>query len=86
MHFQRAFTACDCIFKVITLVVSSQSNYFKNATTCSKSTPRTRVATQLKKPGRIYNNSVKLGYNELGYNEHSAITNNFFSPKGHFTT
>jgi len=26
-------------------------------------------------------NTVKLGYNELGYNEHSVITNRFFSPK-----
>jgi len=23
---------------------------------------------------------VKLGYNELGYNEHSVITNKLFSP------
>ncbi len=28
--------------------------------------------------------TVKLGYNELGYNEHSVITNNFFSPKWSF--
>jgi len=26
-------------------------------------------------------NTVKLGYNELGYNEHSVITNKIFSPK-----
>jgi hypothetical protein len=25
--------------------------------------------------------TVKLGYNELVYNEHSVITNDFFSPK-----
>jgi len=31
-------------------------------------------------------NTVKLGYNELGYNEHSVITNNFLVPIGHFTT
>jgi len=37
------------------------------------------------KQSRINNfqtkNTVKLGYNELGYNEHSVITNIFFSPK-----
>ncbi len=25
--------------------------------------------------------TVKLGYNELGYNEHSVMTSDFFSPK-----
>jgi hypothetical protein len=30
--------------------------------------------------------TVKLGYNELGYNEQSVITNNFLVPIGHFTT
>jgi len=34
------------VFKVITLVGSNQSNYFENATACSK---KTRVATQLNK-------------------------------------
>ncbi len=29
-HFQRAFTACSCVFKVITLVWASQRNYFEN--------------------------------------------------------
>ncbi len=29
---------------------------------------------------------VKLGYNELGYNEHSVITNGFSSQIGHFST
>jgi len=28
--------------------------------------------------------TVKLGYNELGYNEHSVITNEFFSPEWSF--
>jgi len=28
--------------------------------------------------------TVKLGYNELGYNEHSVITNTMFSPKWPF--
>ncbi len=29
---------------------------------------------------------VKLDYNELGYNEHSVITNKFLGKIGHFTT
>ncbi len=31
-------------------------------------------------------NTVKLGYNELGYNEHSVITNRFLSQTDHFST
>jgi len=31
-----------------------------------------------------FQNTVKLGYNELGYNKHSVITNDFFSPKWSF--
>jgi len=34
----------------------------------------------------IYLTTVKLGYNELGYNEHSVITNKQFGPKCPFTT
>jgi len=30
-RFQRAFTACSCVFKVITLVGSNQRNNFENA-------------------------------------------------------
>jgi hypothetical protein len=30
--------------------------------------------------------TMKLGYNELGYNEHSDITNKFLGKIGHFTT
>jgi len=30
--------------------------------------------------------TVKLGYNELGYNEHSVITNQNFGPKSPFST
>ncbi len=30
--------------------------------------------------------TVKLGYNELGYNEHSAITDGFLSHIGHIST
>ncbi len=29
-------------------------------------------------------NTVKLSYNELGYNEHSVITNKLFSPNWSF--
>jgi len=47
-RFQRAFTACSCVFKVITLIGSNQGNFFENATTCSKRMLKTRVTTQLK--------------------------------------
>jgi len=47
-RFQRAFTACSCVFKLITLVGSNQGNFFENATTCRKRMLKTRVATQLK--------------------------------------
>jgi len=47
-RFQCAFTACLCVFKEITLVGSSQRNYFENTTACSKRTLKTTVATQLK--------------------------------------
>jgi hypothetical protein len=30
--------------------------------------------------------TVKLGYNELGYNEHSVITNKILVKIGHFST
>jgi len=46
-RFQCAFTACVCVFKEITLVGSSQRNYFENAAACSKRTLKTIVATQL---------------------------------------
>jgi hypothetical protein len=46
-HFQRAFAACVCVFKEITLVSSSQRNYFENATAWNKRTLKTIVATQL---------------------------------------
>jgi len=47
-RFQRAFTPCGCVFKVITLVGSNQRNYFENTNACSKRTLKTTVATQLK--------------------------------------
>jgi len=47
-RFQNAFTACSCVFKVITLVWANQRNFFENTTTCSKRMWKTLVATQLK--------------------------------------
>jgi len=47
-RFQRAFTACVCAFKVITLISSNQRNFFENANACSKRILKTTVATQLK--------------------------------------
>ncbi len=46
-HFQRPFTACICVFEVITLVGSNQRNYFENAIVCNKLTLKTTAATQL---------------------------------------
>ena len=45
--FQRAFTACCCVFKEITLICSTHLNYFESAITYSKCTLKTRVATWL---------------------------------------
>ncbi len=47
-RFQRAFTACCCVFKVIALARANQGNHFDNANTCSKRMLKTIVATQLK--------------------------------------
>jgi len=46
-RFQRAFTSCSCVFKVIALVWANQRNFFENATACSKRIRKTLVATQL---------------------------------------
>ncbi len=46
-HFQRAFTSCTFVFKVITLIGSNQGNCFENATTNSKRRLKTTVTTQL---------------------------------------
>ncbi len=54
IRFQCAFTACCCVFKVITLVWANQGNYFENVNACSKCTLKTTVATQL--------NSTNLRY------------------------
>ena len=45
--FQRALTACCCIFKEITMVGSNQHNYLENANACSKRKLKTHVATWL---------------------------------------
>ena len=47
LHFQRAFTACICVLKIITLVWANQNNFFENATVYKKRTLKTRVATSL---------------------------------------
>jgi len=47
IRFQRAFTACSCVFKVISLVWDNQDNYFENSIAWSKRTLKTTVATQL---------------------------------------
>jgi len=46
-RFQRAITACICVFKIITFVGSNQRNYFENATACNNRMLKTTVATQL---------------------------------------
>jgi len=46
-RFAHEFTACRCVFEVITLVWANQGNYYKNRTTCSKRMHKTLVATQL---------------------------------------
>ena len=48
-RFQLAFAACCCVFIVIMLVRAKQCSYFDNATTFSKRTLKTRVATSLKR-------------------------------------
>ena len=50
----QAFSTCaycmrSFIFKVVTLVGSNQHNYFENTTACSNRTPKTRVATRLRR-------------------------------------
>ncbi len=47
VFFQRAFTACSCVFKEITFIGSNQGNYIEYATACNKCTLKTNVATQL---------------------------------------
>ncbi len=48
-RFQRAFTACCCVLKVIVLVWANQGNYFENANACSKRALKTTVATDVTK-------------------------------------
>ncbi len=53
-RFPRAFTACGCVFKVITLVGLNQGNFFENAIACSKRKLKTTVATQLSEENKFY--------------------------------
>ena len=46
-RFQRAFSACICVFKDNKLIGSNQGSYFENANACSKRTLKTRVTTWL---------------------------------------
>ncbi len=43
-RFQRAFTACSCVFKVNALIGSNQGNCFENATACSNENARRNAA------------------------------------------
>ena len=43
MRFQHAFTACACVFEVISLVDSNQRNYFENTNACSERMLKTFV-------------------------------------------
>ncbi len=45
-------SACCCVFKVLTLALANQGNYFENANKCSKRMLKTTVATQLKRKMR----------------------------------
>ncbi len=47
-RFQRAFTSCSCVFKVITLVEANQRNFFESTRECRKCLLKRRVAMQLK--------------------------------------
>jgi len=47
-RFRCAFIVCVCVFKVITMVGSSQCNYIENTNVCSKRMLKTTVATLLK--------------------------------------
>jgi len=73
-RFQHAFTACICVFKVITLVGLSQSNYFANTTTCSKRMLKTTVATQInsKQCSGTLVLWVKVGFNQSNYFENTT--------------
>ncbi len=47
LRFQRAFIACICVFKEITLAWANQRNVFENATASIKRMRKTLVTTQL---------------------------------------
>jgi len=58
-RFQRAFTVCNCIFKVITLVGSNQGNYFENTTACSKRLSQ-RSFSRIKVPNQEHRSNITL--------------------------
>ena len=49
--------------------------------TCDKRQERERKGEKEREIELRKRDTVKLGYNELGYNEHSVITNEYFGPK-----
>jgi hypothetical protein len=78
-RFQRAFTACCCVFKEITLVWVNQRNYLENATTCSELTLKMRVATQLY--ALMKENSIQQVFVEPSRQFHHHFTRVFFVRK-----
>jgi len=77
-RFQRAFTACSCVFKVITLIGSNQGNHFENAFTCSKRMRKTllatllylfrkRVSSHIWQPSNIYGNPATFNKRERNH-------------------
>jgi len=81
-RFQRAFTACVCVFKVITLVWANQGNFFKNETTCSKRTLKTTNSTQLNKQLQRATSLTNDNYIFLLFTSRNYITGflNIFRP------
>jgi len=74
-RFQRAFTACSCVFKVINLVWANQGNYVENAPACSKRTLKTTVASQL------YTPQTKTEKNKFWYFQNKLIFFRFWMSK-----
>jgi len=66
-RFQRAFTACVYVVKVITLIGSNQRNYFENANACSKRTLKKQLSQlSLNVPITFWPNLTKInGKNHL---------------------
>ncbi len=74
-RFQRVFTACICVFKVITLVGSNQHNYFENASASSKRTLKMTFATQLQKPHLLihYRKLNSRTFNFIGFSRDDSL-------------